>query len=285
MTVTNLRAPAAQSMVLVEVTPQLAAEWLATNNVKNRALSASRVRMYADTMRLGLWRHPTGEPIIFDRLNRIQDGQHRLAAQVDAEATVTYWVLTDADPDDFSVIDQGKSRKAGDVLGMDGVLNANQVAAIARTYLQMRDNPGRVWSGAVRAVPAQVTEFALPNRDELNAAARDAHLIWKAARLPRTAIGAVCFYVSHNRHAGVTPEQWVDFTGSVISGAKLDEDSPILTLRKWAISRPTTQGVSQQLQVALITKAWNAYVDQRPLTRLTWQTSSMPMPLPKAAAY
>lgn len=285
MTVTNLRAPTAQNMVLVEVTPQLAAEWLATNNVKNRALSASRVRMYAATMSRGLWRHPTGEPIIFDRLNRIQDGQHRLAAQVDSQATILYWVLTDADPEDFSVIDQGKSRRAGDVLGMDGVANANQVAAITRTFLHMRDYPDRIWQGGVKVLPAEVTQFGLAHGDKLGLSARRSDLMRKATRLPRTALGAVDFYVSHVHHAGESPNQWIDFTEALKSGAQLGQESPELTLRKWAISRPTTQGVSQQLQVALITKAWNAYVDQRPLTRLTWQTSSMPMPLPKAAAY
>lgn len=285
MTITDLRAPAAQNMVLIKVSPQLAADWLATSNVKNRALSASRVRMYAATMSRGLWRHPTGEPIIFDRLNRIQDGQHRLAAQVDSGATISYWVLTHADPEDFLVIDTGKSRRAGDVLGMDGVANANQVAALARTFLHMRDFPDRIWQGGVKVLPAEVTQFGLVHGQALGLSARRSDLMRKATRLPRTAFGAVDFYVSHMHHAGESPNQWIDFTEALKSGAQLGQESPELTLRKWAISRPTTQGVSQQLQVALITKAWNAYVNQRPLTRLTWQSSSMPMPLPKAAAY
>jgi hypothetical protein len=286
MTMTDLPQETSSQMQLVTVTPSMAELWLTDCNTRNRHLSKSRVEMYASTMKAGLWRHPTGEPLIFDRLGRMQDGQHRLAAQVAASVTVSYWVMTGADPNDFTVIDQGKTRRVGDIIGIDGVTSANQVAAIAKVHLMMLHFPHRVWTGGhTRVVPAQVTAFALENRTELVTATHEADRIRKNTRLPRTAIGAVSFYANQLWRDSQPSAQWSEFVRELMSGAHLGEDSPVLTLRKWAISRSTLQGVSQQLQVSLITKAWNAYVDNRPLTRLVWQNSSMPMPLPKMPIY
>lgn len=288
MSVIDLRTQTSSAMSLMRVTPETAQRWLTEANSKNRKLSQHRVLVYANTMRQGLWRHPTGEPIIFDAANRLQDGQHRLAAQVQAGVTIDYWVMTGASPDDFSVIDQGRSRKASDVLGMNGIPNSTQVAATTRTFLYMREASERVWSGGSvggLVVPAKVTEFALAFGTELNVCAREADLVFKATRIPRTAYSATSFYLSHMHHGGDQPAQWLDFTQAVVSGANLQPDSPILALRNWAVGRPTDQGVRQQLQVALIAKAWNAYVNHKSTKILRWQTSSLPMPLPKPASY
>jgi hypothetical protein len=264
-------------MTLIAVTPDMAQDWLESCNTRNRYLAPTRVQMYAETMKRGLWRHPTGEPIIFDTLGRIQDGQHRLAAQVVAKMTISYWVMQDADPEDFTVIDQGKSRTRGDIVGMHGIPQANQVASIARTYLLMRTYPNRIWSGqSANVLPASVVEFALAHDEELVIAANLGRRVAKATRLPTTAFAAVSFYVRLRVPQSV---QWDDFANQVESGAGLADTSPILALRRWAVNRPT-HGIPQQEHVAVISKAWNAFVVGKPLTKIFWRLASLPMPLP-----
>jgi hypothetical protein len=208
MSVLNLPRPEPQ-MRLVTVDPDLANNWLNDHNTHNRHLAPSRVGLYAQTMSKGLWRHPTGEPLIFDRLGRLQDGQHRLAAQVKAGQTITYWVMTDADPDDFLVIEK------------------------------------------------------------------------ENARIPATPFGAVDYWVESQMCGS---GQWADFAEGAIHGVGLSPGSPILALRRWGLSRSTMHGINQQLQVAIVSKAWNAFVDGREIQRITWSSSQLPMPMPKAPA-
>lgn len=69
---------------LVEVTPQMAQEWLATNAKNNRDLSKVTVKRYANDMVKGQWM-VTGEAIKFDRTGRLIDGQHRLQALIESK--------------------------------------------------------------------------------------------------------------------------------------------------------------------------------------------------------
>jgi hypothetical protein len=282
MSVLNLPRPEPQ-MRLVTVDPDLANNWLNDHNTHNRHLAPSRVGLYAQTMSKGLWRHPTGEPLIFDRLGRLQDGQHRLAAQVKAGQTITYWVMTDADPDDFLVIDQGRSRTSGDIVGMLGISHRNQVAAIARTVLMMERVQDRVWANGSgnRVLATEVTSFAQKHQDLLVPAAQRGALVAKNARIPATPFGAVDYWVESQMCGS---GQWADFAEGAIHGVGLSPGSPILALRRWGLSRSTMHGINQQLQVAIVSKAWNAFVDGREIQRITWSSSQLPMPMPKAPA-
>lgn len=268
-------------MELVTVTPQLALTWLDNHNTHNRPLSPSRVRAYAETMTKGLWRHPTGEPVIFDRTGTLQDGQHRLAAQVESGSSVDYWVNFDADPADFTVIDQGRSRTASDVLSMQGMANANTVAAIARTVLAMSYKSDKVWTGQL-AVPALVADFASKNRDNFILASKVAKNVRGESRIPSTPFGSVFYWVNDQCPDS---EQLADFVAQVKNGVGLREGSPTHTLRKWGIQRSTSHGVRAQMGVVFVTKAWNAFASGKPLKKLVWLDSEMPMPLPIPAAF
>ena len=48
------------------------------------------------------------------------DGQHRLAAMVEADLAVEMTVFTDVEPHTFDVLDTGKRRNAADVLAIEG---------------------------------------------------------------------------------------------------------------------------------------------------------------------
>ena len=266
-------------MTKMVVTPTLAKAWLENCNTHNRNMSKWRVNSYARTMREGLWRHPTGETIIFDTMGRLQDGQHRLAAQVMANATIEYWVMADADPDDFLAIGQGKTRSAGQIIAIQGVSSSRQVAAIARTYLLMITSAGKVWSGGLAhapITPSMVVDFVQNHENHIVDAANTARTTANSTRVPITPFGAVGLFVSLQEPSSM---QWHDFVVALKSGAELTANSPILALRKWALTRSTDHGKQQQ-QVAIISKAWNAHVTGRSVQRLVWQSSNLPMPLP-----
>lgn len=117
---------------LISVTPELAAQWLATNTDNNRRISKTTVNRYAQDMIKGKWL-VTGEAVKFDTGGRLIDGQHRLSAVVAAKKTVQMCVIRDLPEETMLVIDTGKSRTAGDALkiaGHNGM--SNEIAALAR---------------------------------------------------------------------------------------------------------------------------------------------------------
>src|SRR4051794_2644385 len=97
-------------MKLVQVTPEIAREWLESNH-NNRPLRGDNVKALARDMRNDDWRL-VGDPIRIDRLGNLIDGQHRLAAVVDSGVTIPFYVATGLEPEDKRVIDAGIKRRA-----------------------------------------------------------------------------------------------------------------------------------------------------------------------------
>ncbi len=103
----------------VKVTPKKAEQWLEKNFRRNRKLRPAHVGKLASDMLADKW-HDTGDPIKFNMMDQLIDGQHRLSAVVMSGKTVTFTVATDVSNDAINVIDTGASRSAGDVLAIAG---------------------------------------------------------------------------------------------------------------------------------------------------------------------
>lgn len=271
-------------MELWDVGPELAAEWLVRNTF-NRPISKSVVATYAADMASGRWRHPTGEALVFDSLGRLQQGQHRLRAIIESGATIQFWVNFGAHPDDFRVLDQGRRRSTADVLTMQGVTSARAAAAAARGALYLLHGRTEHWTGSAKyATPAAVESFHGDNVAVITRAVNEANVARRFAMAPPTQYAAVAIVVAL---ASVENEQWSDFHAKVTDGLMLTDDSPITALRRWCIRRATSSsgGTTQQYNTAVITKAWNYFVEDRPTKLLKWSREEMPMPLPLSSRY
>jgi len=274
-------------MELVSVTPHIAELWL-RRNTHNRKPSLSTVARYAADMQHGRWRQATGETIIFDSLGRLQQGQHRLMAVVKSGITIRFWVMFNADPNDFTVIDSGWKRTTANVLSVQGVANASALAAICRSALMLRDYFHVSWSGKaiVEITNSAVMEFYESNREIASEATTQAESLRRSIYIPGTQFGAVGVNVML---LSDELEQWNEFVQRLLSGEMLPADSPIFALRRWSLGRRGSGagagGSSQQLKTALITKAWNAYVLDKPVKQLSWRREEMPMPRPLPSAY
>ena len=103
---------------VVAITPARAAELLAANST-NRPVSKAVVRGFAEAMRRGEWM-VTHQGIAFDTRGVLVDGQHRLAAIIEADRPVELTVFTEVGEGTFDVLDIGKRRSAADVLAIEG---------------------------------------------------------------------------------------------------------------------------------------------------------------------
>jgi hypothetical protein len=77
------------------------------------------VRSFAEAMRRGEWL-VTHQGIAFDVNGVLVDGQHRLAAVIEADQPVEMTVFTEVPEGAFDVLDTGKRRTAADVLAIEG---------------------------------------------------------------------------------------------------------------------------------------------------------------------
>src|ERR1700709_2622928 len=125
-------APYVRSKVQ-KISPDKATEMLEANS-GNRPLTKGKVREFAAAMRRGEWL-VTHQGIAFDVNGTLVDGQHRLAAIVEADLPVELTVFTDVPDGTFDVLDTGKRRNAADVLAIDGEKSATMLAAMVRTVL------------------------------------------------------------------------------------------------------------------------------------------------------
>ena len=132
---------------VVMVDPVLATQWLAKNAQHNRPMRKTTVAGYAQQMQAGQW-HLTHQGVAFDVSGMLIDGQHRLAAVVQANAVVPMMVTFDAPAMSFESLDCGIKRTVADRLVMD----ARVVAALSGAIRIAKDKNARVPEHEVRAL-------------------------------------------------------------------------------------------------------------------------------------
>lgn len=102
----------------MDVTPDMAKDWLAKCNLINRPVRSAHVKHLARQMELGRWSNETPQPIVFTRDGLLLDGQHRLLALVMSNQVVRFQVATVKNKEVFKYLDQGANRSNSDITGL-----------------------------------------------------------------------------------------------------------------------------------------------------------------------
>jgi hypothetical protein len=123
------------------------AEALLSYNTANRGLSRRKIERLATQMKNGEFEN-TGEPVIISAEGILNDGQHRLFAVVESEATVDMDIRFGIARKAFSKTDTGSSRTGGDVLSIRGVTGGSSIAPAVRLLILYK-----------RGLPEAIREF------------------------------------------------------------------------------------------------------------------------------
>ena len=102
---------------LVLVTPEMAREWLAKNLI-NRPIATAQVARLVEIIKAGKW-EITPDSIGFNVYDQLTNGQHRLAAIVQAGIPVRLMVVTGLPVESFAATDQGRVRSVSDAIKED----------------------------------------------------------------------------------------------------------------------------------------------------------------------
>lgn len=248
---------------VVGLTPEMASLVLARCNQGNRHVVEGTVRRYAETMRRGEWLL-TDHGISFSREGVLNDGQHRLAAIVQAGQPIQVTVTFGCAREEFSVIDQGRSRRGSDLLSIAGYKNSATAAALAHLLYRVEQRL------SAAPDPKQVMEYAmgLP-RARFDLACASGQAAYK--RTTPTAAAAAYYLVDRDSaFAARLPAFWDQF----VSGEMLPKGSPILALHAHLGSEKDISrhgGRQQNVQrAAAIIIAWNAWATRSRRASLLW---------------
>jgi hypothetical protein len=248
---------------MLELTPAIATKLLQANT-HNRSVSASRVRQYAADMRKGHWVF-NGEAIKIAIDGQILDGQHRLLAVLDADATIETVLITGLPPVAQETMDQGRPRTFADVLKLRGEADYfNLAAAIRIVGLYERD--GLPYKAAFRDA---LTVHECIRTLERNPGIRDS--VKLAGQLRRSSLVAVSTIAAlHYLFASVSETDADDFITKLLRGENLTHDSPVYVLRDRLLLDLREKVLNAKIKLAFIVRTWNAYMEGEHIQRLVW---------------
>lgn len=259
------------------ITPDRAVELLQANK-SNRPLSKAMVRAFAEAMGRGDWQ-VTHQGIAIDTNGVLVDGQHRLAAVVEAGVPVEMTVFTDVPPDTFDVLDTGKRRNAADVLAIEGEKSTHQLASMIRTVWLYDNKPEGAWSGRGAAVTNHQILETLADNPAIREFVVVGDQIAAETGMIKSAAGAASFLVERaNGRAKLEP--WYE---GVIDGAGLAKTDPRLRFRNLMMRMARVQAGQVQRRrdtrehVVLYVKAFNAWAAGETLPQLRY-TAREPLP-------
>jgi len=253
----------------VTVTPRKAAEYL-ERNTANRPLAARTVREFAEAMRRGEWR-VTHQGIAFDTTGALVDGQHRLAAIIEADLPVEVTMFTEVPVGAFDVLDTGRRRNAADVLAIEGERSAVMLAAMVRTVWLYEHRPELNWSGGDAGVTNHQIVATLEQHPKLRDFIGVGEQIAAGTGMIKSAAGAASYLVTQVSSRDVTA--WFD---GIIEGTGLAKGDPRLLFRRVMFAHTRKQaGVvlrrrETREHVTLYLKAFNAWTSGTPLTQLKY---------------
>lgn len=252
---------------LVEVTPELAFDWLVQRNKVNRAIRNGHVADFVAIIKSGGW-NPEAGVIMFDKDGNLLNGQHRLTAIVEAGEPVRVRIAYSVPLETRGDVDTVQLRRTDvDIarMGGDTDVSATHFAAAIRAYLRGRRE---------RTVERAAKRFKLPARQR-QALQRLWHeaVSWAVAithgrsRVFRSAGLAVLAraYYSADR---AKVEEFARVVGSGMPTGDAAAQKAAILLRNWLLTggRKTTE---QDLEIYQKTaRALRAFLDAEPLARL-----------------
>jgi hypothetical protein len=283
------------SVYLAEITPEVATILLNRKNT-NRSIRLSQLRRLKRAIEKSRWQI-NGETIIFDHEGRLVEGQHRLQAVIDLQQTIWTLVVHGIDFERFKTMGQGAKRTAGDILGIQGVKNATNIAAALRWVY--RYETGQMMNAHPDITDDELTDTLPQHAEILNSIPFGKKCQGIAAPGLATALHYLCrqgppeaqeLPRRRGRPSEVAP-RWDSgdsqrrkgkadhFFWTLASGENLEAGDPILVLRNRILQpkgpKRTRYILRDEMKAPMIVNTWNLVVAHpevklKDATKIAW---------------
>ena len=248
-------------------TPQKAKTILAKGG-PNRRVSENTVNRYATAMADGRW-SMNGETIKISRAGKLLDGQHRLQAVILSGKKVEILTVRGLMPKTQATVDDGFKRNLAHVLDIAGEKHSTTLSfslSLLRrwdndTLNQVRSRSGR---GPRRDECVDMLQKYPGIRDYVG------HKFTTASKRTIGSAGlfAVCWYICSQNNKDLADF----FFEQLATGVGLGASDPVYLLRERLLTSKLTKDPRHKLdtlqKLTLISYAWNASVEKRPLKQL-----------------
>lgn len=228
-------------MTKTVITPPLAQEWMSTANLRNRSLSRAAVSKYARDMREGKWRETHQNAIAFYSDGTLADGQHRLAAIVEARVPVQMFVALGLTRESGSMIDQGRARTVVDALRIGGLVPTSKHTGYSVAIVKLI-RAAEVRENHVMSI-SEVAEKIEMLRSGIDFACTElagVHGVGLKNATLRAAVACASYHVS--------PVVLARFCRVMVSGMPESlEDEGLIRLRNWLLIKGAAGGGSDRI--------------------------------------
>lgn len=252
----------------IDLTPERARRLLEAMPPQ-RPLRRSEVEKLKALIRHHQWQ-VSHQGLGFNTQGRMLDGQHRCTAVVETGVTVPIWVTFNAPPESFAVVDRGEKRNLADdlhtVAVTSGPLEGKVLQAAIRIVWNL-DGGRQPWLNgrSSRAPTLKEARETLVNHPDLLETTRYA-LRHPLPRMPASVMAA--FHALFRESGGA--EKADRFIEQVARGLNLEPDDPAYLVREYLgrVPRSARFTTARIAAMVVLTKAWNAFVRKRRMTRV-----------------
>ncbi|MBF9135343.1 hypothetical protein I0C86_41570 [Plantactinospora sp. S1510] len=249
---------------IVDITPELAADWLDRYNTHNRNLRRRVVAAYARDMEANNWQQ-TGESIKRAVDGTILDGQHRLAAIAEANVTVRMLVVGNLPMRAQEAVDGGPKRSFSDTLRLRGEKQYVLLASLVRRAWFWNSGLRKSTGNYSPSIPELLV--VLEQHPELRHSTEVVARIKNSVPIPGSILG-LCHWLTYR----IDPDDAEFFFARLADGVNLEAGHPVYVLRKAAIEGHTSKSrLTEVVAAAYVIKAWNAYRDGRTMGLLRYR--------------
>lgn len=250
--------------VVADVSPRLAARLLERNDA-NRTITQKHLNSLVHKIRVGDFAL-NGETIIISRDGLLNDGQHRLAAVVEADRTVPMILVFGVERETRTTVDQGKARLMGHVFAMNGIRSSNSLALAAIVRWCLNFLAGNTASNNADFSEREYLDFASEHTDELEEAGVQSRLLAKAYRTSPAALGMAIFFCNRIDKGACS-----ELVQKMITGIGIAADDPAAALRRrYQDHVAGNSRLTYIEQAAFFIKAFNATAAGRPMHVVKW---------------
>lgn len=218
------------------ITPEMASDLLETNT-ENRRISPGTVQAYMQDILAGNWDETVGTAISIDENGILRDGQHRLAAIVQAGVGIHTWVCRNVSSD--GIYDNNRKRSNADQISImradfDNVYKSTRYISVARAIIGNLT----VHSNRRTVTPKEIIDFTEKHKEDLDGF----FLNMPQSSVPKISLATVHLALFMAYMSGVEMSDILDFYDVLCTGmSTTPEEFPIIAYRNYL---KDTQGVN-----------------------------------------